>query len=281
MQPPVVGGVLFGTATLACMCAAALAGALGSAPTPLQSAVVADIPVGYLVAYRTAAQRFQLAPDGWAYLAGVGKVESDHGRSSAPGVQAGQNAYGCCAGPMQINNGGGSGAGTWGAYRVDGDGDGHADIYDADDAVATAARYLRANGAPSDWRRALFAYNHATWYVDRVTRRAAAYLAAVPTAPAATLPSVDGEWLAPLPGFPGERCDRRIVGDVALLTRAYGLRVTDCFGGRPHEVGGEHPLGLATDLVPVDGPARRAWPTTSAGRARARARDVPDGALSA
>src|SRR3954447_12541198 len=39
---------------------------------------------------------------GWEYLAAIGKVETDHGRSTAPGVTRGTNAYGCCARPMQI-----------------------------------------------------------------------------------------------------------------------------------------------------------------------------------
>ena len=131
----------------------------------------------YLAAYEQSAARFELGSDGWSYLAAIGKIESDHGRSTAPGVHSGQNAYGCCAGPMQIHNGFGSGGGTWGAFKVDGDGDGRADIYDPADAIATAARYLRASGAPADWRTAVFAYNHAGWYVDRSSRQAAAYRA--------------------------------------------------------------------------------------------------------
>jgi hypothetical protein len=35
-----------------------------------------------------------------------------------------------------------------------------------------AARYLKAAGADSDVRRAIFAYNHADWYVDSVLMRA-------------------------------------------------------------------------------------------------------------
>ena len=216
---------------------------------------VAGIPTRYLIAYRNAAERFDLGSDGWSYLAGIGKVESDHGRSTAPGVHSGENAYGCCAGPMQIDNGAGSGGGTWGAYAVDGDGDGRRDIYDPNDAAATAARYLRASGAPGDWRAAIFAYNHAGWYVDEVMKQASRYRDAAQTAlPPTTFGLPPGRgWLAAVPGFPGERCDRRIVPDVVAITRAYGLTLVDCFGGAPHEVGGEHPLGLAADLSPVDG----------------------------
>ena len=52
---------------------------------------------------------------------------------------------------MQIHNGFGSGRGTWGAFKVDGDADGNVDIYDADDAGATAARYA-GRARPSGWR---------------------------------------------------------------------------------------------------------------------------------
>src|SRR4029453_3021430 len=40
------------------------------------------------------------------------------------------------------------------------------------DAVFAAARYLKAAGAEHDLRRAIFAYNHADWYVDSVLLRA-------------------------------------------------------------------------------------------------------------
>jgi hypothetical protein len=217
---------------------------------------VDGIPAVYLAAYEQAAARFELEPLGWSILAGIGEVESDHGQSTAAGVSSGQNFHGCCAGPMQIHNGFGAGTGTWGAYKVDGNGDGRFDIYDIADAAPTAARYLRASGAPSDWREALFAYNHDTSYVARVLELAAQYrAAAVPAAPPTEGAAVagDGQWLVAVPGFPGERCDARIVADVLAITHEFGLRLSDCFGGAPHDSDGEHPLGLATDLVPVDG----------------------------
>lgn len=226
---------------------------------------VPDIPHEYLAAYRASSERFELGADGWSYLAAVGKVETDHGRLDAPGVRSGQNSHGCCAGPMQIHNGFGSGGGTWSAYAIDGDDDGRKDIYAPADAIATAANYLRASGAPNDWRRALFAYNHADWYVDKVLTQAHAYREAATNAtpltpltpPSADVPTqlapAHGSWLTDVPGMPGERCDRRIVPDVVMLIRAFGVRVTDCYGGAPHAIDGEHPLGLAVDLVPADG----------------------------
>ena len=61
----------------------------------------------------------------------------------------------------------------------------------------------------------------------------------------------DGRWLEPVPGAAGITCDRRIVPDVVLLMRRYRVQVTACFALTGHETGGEHPLGLATDLVPT------------------------------
>ena len=64
---------------------------------------------------------------------------------------------------------------TWERYGVDGDGDGVKDRYDPADAIPGTANLLRQNGAPGDYGRAIFAYNHAGWYVDDVLARAARY----------------------------------------------------------------------------------------------------------
>lgn len=242
---------------LAIISGAGIGGAVLASPTTVTfTGAPSDIPADYVRAYRAAAERFRLGADGWSFLAAIGKVESDHGRSTAAGVQSGQNAHGCCAGPMQIHNDFGSGGATWGAFKVDGDADGRAGIYDIDDAAATAARYLNASGAPAAWRDAIFAYNHAGWYVDDVLRIAAEYreTTASSTWRGRTAGPVESpSWLVDVPGFPGERCDRRIVADVVRLVTRYGLHLTDCFGGAPHARNGEHPLGLAVDVVPADG----------------------------
>lgn len=52
------------------------------------------------------------------------------------------------------------------------------DINRPADAIYAAANYLHASGAPADWGKAIFAYNHAGWYVDDVTRHAHEYAAA-------------------------------------------------------------------------------------------------------
>jgi membrane-bound lytic murein transglycosylase B len=67
------------------------------------------------------------------------------------------------AGPFQFM------PGTWRGYAVDGNGDGVKDVHDAQDAAYGAAKLLAANGANrGDYRRALWAYNHADWYVNKV-----------------------------------------------------------------------------------------------------------------
>src|SRR4029450_9754740 len=131
-----------------------------------------DIPPQLLPVYQTAANSCRGLP--WSVLAAIGKVETDHGRSTAPGVQSGANFAGA-AGPMQIGIGGKAGN-TWGAYAIDADGGG-ADVYHPIDALPPAATYLCQNGADrgTDVAGAIFAYNHANWYVTKVLSIASTY----------------------------------------------------------------------------------------------------------
>jgi soluble lytic murein transglycosylase-like protein len=57
---------------------------------------------------------------------------------------------------------------TWRAYGRDASGDGIADPHDPYDAIYSAARYLEAAGARTDLPKAIWAYNHADWYVRMV-----------------------------------------------------------------------------------------------------------------
>jgi Transglycosylase SLT domain len=126
-----------------------------------------EIPPEYLRLYRQAARRYGLD---WAVLAGIGKVECDHGRDPDPSCrrEGAVNSAGA-GGPMQFI------ASTWATYGVDGDGDGRADRWDPADAIYGAANYLRAAGAPGDYKQAIFAYNHAGWYVAEVEGWATKY----------------------------------------------------------------------------------------------------------
>ena len=118
---------------------------------------LADIPGNYLGWIRAAAPRYGLD---WTVIAGIYSIETDFGRLEAPGVRSGENFAGP-GGPGQFL------VTTWGRYGVDGDGDGVSDRYDPADAIPGTANLLRQNGAPSDYDRAIFAYNHAGWYVRR------------------------------------------------------------------------------------------------------------------
>jgi cell wall-associated NlpC family hydrolase len=164
----------------------------GGLPT---ARALADIPAGYLSLYQAAAGTCQGLP--WSVLAAIGKVETDHGRSTSPGVNFGANFAGA-AGPMQFGIGGKAGN-TWGGaptravppnldYGIDGNGDRIADVYDPADAIFTAAKYLCRNGAAEgrDITGAVFAYNHADWYVTKVLGIAQSY------AEAATNPAGGG-----------------------------------------------------------------------------------------
>jgi murein DD-endopeptidase MepM/ murein hydrolase activator NlpD len=64
---------------------------------------------------------------------------------------------------------------TWKMYGVDANEDGRKDPYNPVDAICAAARYLRAAGGQEDLRGAIFAYNHADWYVDEVVLYARQY----------------------------------------------------------------------------------------------------------
>jgi cell wall-associated NlpC family hydrolase len=52
---------------------------------------------------------------------------------------------------------------------------GRPDRWNPADAIYSAANYLRANGAPSEIRRAILAYNHSNAYVEQVLSWAATY----------------------------------------------------------------------------------------------------------
>ena len=140
------------------------------------------VPVSYLALYQEMGRRYGVP---WVILAGIGKVESDHGQSTLPGVHSGQNGFGA-AGPMQIGIMGASGD-TWGGAAVhpatqqvngvatDGNGDGVASVYEPADAIAGAAKYLLQNGALTNVSGAIFAYNHLESYVQAVLFWAGVY----------------------------------------------------------------------------------------------------------
>jgi len=126
------------------------------------------IPPGMLVLYRQAASTCTGLP--WQILAAVGTVESANGTSSLPGVHQGANSAGA-EGPMQFE------PSTFAEYAwpVPPGGVSPPSPYDPTDAVYAAARMLCANGGldAEDLPGALWAYNHATFYVTDVLAVAA------------------------------------------------------------------------------------------------------------
>jgi cell wall-associated NlpC family hydrolase len=142
---------------------------------------LSNIPPPYLGLYMAAAQTCPGLP--WGLLAAIGKVESDHGRSSVRGVHSGAN-YAGAEGPMQFE------PATFARYATDGDHDGQLSPYDPADAIYTAAAMLCANGAASGTqagiRQVVFAYNHSRTYVNEVLSWAARYTVPAPSAAVAT-----------------------------------------------------------------------------------------------
>jgi hypothetical protein len=115
-----------------------------------------QIPPFLLPIYQAAGIQYQVP---WQVLAAINEIETDYGRnlsvSSAGAV-----------GWMQFM------PATWKEWGIDANGDGTADPFNPVDAIFSAARYLQAAGAATNLSKAVFAYNHADWYVNQVLLRA-------------------------------------------------------------------------------------------------------------
>ncbi|MEU8632505.1 NlpC/P60 family protein [Amycolatopsis sp. NPDC048633] len=133
---------------------------------------VADIPGDYLVLYRQAAQTCPGLD--WSILAAIGKVETDHGRAKLPGVHSGGNSAGA-GGPMQFLQS--TFDSVVARHPIPPGGAHPPSRYNPHDAIYTAAAYLCDSGARDgrDLHGAIFAYNHAEWYVQKVLAQAQRY----------------------------------------------------------------------------------------------------------
>ena len=157
-----------------------------------------NIPTLYRKYYMKAGKKQHIP---WTVLAGIGMVETTHGRSRLPGVRSGINVYNgrryCCAGPMQFNLIDGNSpritksckngtkysfkkGSTWDTFKSDGNGDGRMCPYDPADAIFSAAKKLRANGLRKRvWSttatNAILRYNYDMGYVRRVRGWASIY----------------------------------------------------------------------------------------------------------
>ena len=141
---------------------------------------------------------------GWTTLGAIGAIESDHGTHGGSALQPdgraeppilgpaldgdvfaaipstadsvvlhGDPTWDHAVGPMQFI------PSTWQRWGADGDGDGHSDPQDIDDAALAAGRYLCAGGGDltraDGWNTAVLSYNHSQEYVDQVLALADAY----------------------------------------------------------------------------------------------------------
>jgi hypothetical protein len=124
-----------------------------------------QVPDNWLELYQASAQRY--CPGlSWTVLAAIGEIESGDGANEGPSTAG-------ALGPMQFM------PGTWSIWGMDGFGQtGKPDIWNALDAVPSAARMLCGDGALNGSQglsQAIFDYNHASWYVSEVLELASEY----------------------------------------------------------------------------------------------------------
>jgi hypothetical protein len=236
---------------------------------------LADIPKRYLGFYSEAAATCRGLT--WQVLAAIGKIESDHGRSSAPGVKSGVNRFGCCAGPMQFNirNGRPSTWDTWGTGVV-------AQVYDPAHAVPAAARKLCGDGLaqPERIRQdvlgsaalhvALKRYNNACWYVHEVVTLAGRYTSSAPPPAPSKDPFVralvtnkritttTSHGCNPKADLASGRLDLRVQSLLAVIAERHTIRLSCLRTGHSRFVKGtarvsNHTVWRAVDIDMVDG----------------------------
>jgi hypothetical protein len=118
-----------------------------------------EIPPFLLPIYQACGTEYGIP---WEVLASINKIETAFGTntnvSSAGAV-----------GWMQFL------PSSWEAFGLDANGDGRKDPYNPVDAICAAASYLKLAGGNEDLYQAIFAYNHADWYVQEVLLYARAY----------------------------------------------------------------------------------------------------------
>jgi hypothetical protein len=126
----------------------------GPAPIGVPNFVIDsfEIPPFLLPIYQSCGTEYGIP---WQVLASINKIET------AFGTNLNVSSAGAMGWMQFIPS-------TWAAYGVDANDDGRKDPYNPVDAICAAARYLRAAGGDKDLRQAIFAYNHADWYVDEV-----------------------------------------------------------------------------------------------------------------
>jgi hypothetical protein len=129
---------------------------------PASTCAATGVPPVLVPIYQAASAKYGLGPQGPAILAGINAVETNFGTNLGPSSAG-------AVGWMQFM------PSTWETYGVDANGDGVKDPNNPEDAIFAAAGYLAAAGMPADTYGAIFAYNHADWYVSEVLANAGCY----------------------------------------------------------------------------------------------------------
>jgi len=129
---------------------------------PASNCAAAGVPPTLIPIYRRASTKYQLGPQGPAILAAINQIETAFGTNLGPSSAG-------AVGWMQFM------PATWATYGVDANGDGVKDPNDPEDAIFAAAGYLATAGMPGNTYEAIFAYNHADWYVQDVLAAAGCY----------------------------------------------------------------------------------------------------------
>ena len=133
----------------------------GPAPIGVPNFVIDsfEIPPFLLPIYQACGTEYGVP---WEVLASINKIETAFGTNlnvSSAGAM----------GWMQFL------PSSWQTYGLDANGDGREDPYNPVDAICAAAHYLKIAGADHNLYEAIFAYNHADWYVQEVLLYARAY----------------------------------------------------------------------------------------------------------
>jgi murein DD-endopeptidase MepM/ murein hydrolase activator NlpD len=135
--------------------------AFGPSPLGVPNFVIDsfEIPPFLLPIYQACGTEYGIP---WEVLASINKIETAFGTNMGPSTAG-------AVGWMQFL------PSSWEMYGLDANGDGRKDPYNPVDAICAAAHYLKVAGGSNDLYQAIFAYNHADWYVQEVLLYARAY----------------------------------------------------------------------------------------------------------
>jgi membrane-bound lytic murein transglycosylase B len=112
-------------------------------------------PANLIPIYKAAGRRYHVP---WQVLAAINGIETNYGRNLSTSSAG-------AIGWMQFM------PATWTEYAVPVAGQAAPNPYDPRAAIYAAAHLLAANGGAQHLQKAIFAYNHASWYVDAVLWR--------------------------------------------------------------------------------------------------------------